>query len=146
MKSKTLTKSDNNSQDGRKSLMKKVLEIESIDPRRRKIDISVTNWINQMDDDLSEFGGVQVFNWLAGVRIEHCPGNSLILYTPIIVGSGSGASEKTNQLVFAKWLERMFPYLLRAEKASRIEIYGLRDWRYPEDDDKSKTRGATEVL
>jgi hypothetical protein len=109
------------------SLFEKIRNIETFDTRDRKMDHTTTKWVLKLEENKTDFSPVQIFNWLAGVKVYS--GNdqhSVVLVTPPI-----GTGYKYDSHVYSTWLPRIFPDLMQAERATKITINGLEGWQYP---------------
>ncbi len=111
----------------KQSLFEKIRDIETFDTRERKMDHTTTKWVLKLEENKTDFSPVQIFNWLAGVKVySGDEPHSVVLVTPPI-----GPGYKYDEYVYSQWLPRMLPDLMQAERATKITIHGLPNWKYP---------------
>ena len=86
------------------SLFEKIRNIETFDTRERKMDHTTRKWVLKLEENKTDFSPVQIFNWLAGVKVYS--GNephSVVLVTPPI-----GTGYKYDRHVYSTWLKISF--------------------------------------
>lgn len=117
-------KTNTQTQHAQHDLWSKILDVERIDGRGRKIDPSVQVWIEQIaitDNVIAD--PIPMFNWLAGVSVRRTHDGWLEIIPPHI---GTFGPKR-----YAEWLERWLWPALKAYGCHHARIAGLAAYQFP---------------